>query len=149
MKAFADSAEFYSKNIDSEVVEKNLALQLEQLAYAKECGVNIALGTDSGSIGVLHGESLVEEMKLFMKAGFSLSRAINCATECGAKLLGIDDRLGMISKGKPANFLVARGTPAQLPRKLTYLEAIYLDGEPSPLYRRDPDYTNLRKSQSR
>jgi len=144
MKGFALHGEYYRTAIDKQVVEKNLAHQLEQVAYAREKGVKVALGTDSGSIGVLHGESVVEEMKLFKQAGFSLAETIRSATRYGAHLLGIEE-LGMIAPGKPAHFLVTRGTPAQLPRKLSYLETIYLDGEPSRLYRRDPDYTTLRK----
>lgn len=144
MKACAMHAAHYRMKIDRKVVEKTVAHQLDQLACARENGVSVALGTDSGSIGVLHGESLIEEMKLFRQAGFSLGETIRCATENGARLLGIED-FGMIAPGKPAHFLVTRGTPAQLPRKLGYLEAIYLDGRPSPIYRRTPDYTNLRK----
>ncbi len=144
MKACAQHAAHYRTAIDRKVVEKTLAHQLEQLAYAREIGVAVALGTDSGSIGVLHGESMIEEMKLFRQAGYSLSETIRCATENGARLLGTGE-LGLIAPGKPAHFLVTRGTPAQLPRKLGYLEALYLDGRPSPIYRRTPDYTNLRK----
>jgi imidazolonepropionase-like amidohydrolase len=51
------------------------------------------------------------------------------ATSNGAKLLGIEGT-GLIARGRPAQFIVARATPAMLPRKLSYLEAIYLDGEP-------------------
>ncbi len=145
MKACAQYAEFYRGAIDKNVVEKNLAHQLEQLGQAHELGVNIVLGTDSGSIGVLHGEALVEEMKLFIRAGLSLAETIACATDRAARLLGLDTELGQIEVGKPAHFLVARGMPAQLPRKLAYLEAIYLHGRPSQLYRRDPEYTELRK----
>lgn len=144
MKACALHADSYSATIDRKVVEQNLAHQLEQLALARELGVKVALGSDSGSIGVLHGEALVEEMKLFMQAGFTISETIRCATDHGARLLGLED-LGAIEAGKPAHFLVTRGTPAQLPRKLTYLETIYLNGQPSQAYRRDPDYTTLRK----
>jgi len=143
MKAFAENALSYRAAVDRRVVEQNLESQLGQLREARERGVRVALGTDSGSIGVLHGEAMVEEMKLFMRAGYSLSEVICCATEQGARLLGLDG-LGSLGPGKPATFLVTRGTPAQLPRKLSYLEAVYVDGEPSPLYRRDPDYTTLR-----
>ena len=144
MKACAQYAEHYRTVIDRKVVEKNLDHQLKQVAQARELGVPVVLGTDSGSIGVLHGESMVEEMKLFRQAGFSLSETIRSATEYGARLLGLQD-LGAIKPGKPANFLVTRGTPAQLPRKLSYLEAIWLHGRPTSQYRRDPDYTTLRK----
>jgi len=80
---------------------------------------------------------MVEEMKLFRKAGYSFAETVQCATSNGAALLGIDD-FGKIANGNTANFLVARGAPAQLPRKLSYLEAIYLQGEPSKLYQKNP-----------
>jgi imidazolonepropionase-like amidohydrolase len=133
MKACADNA---MSPLERRGAEKNLVHQLEQVALARELGVKVALGTDAGSPGVLHGESVVEEMKLLMKAGYSLSEAISCATSNGAQLLGID--AGLIAVGKPAHFLVARGTPAQLPRKFSYLEGIYRHGRPSPLYRKNP-----------
>ncbi|NNK15081.1 MAG: amidohydrolase family protein, partial [Desulfofustis sp.] len=144
MKAVVQNAEHYRTTIDKKVAERNLAHQLEQLGLARELGVKVAIGTDSGSIGVLHGESMVEEMKLFIQAGFSLSETIRCATDHGARLLGLEE-LGTLEPGKPAHFLATRGTPAQLPRKLSYLEKIYLHGNPSEAYRRDPDYTTLRK----
>ncbi len=144
MKAWVQNAHYYRSKIDKKVAEQNLAHQLEQLALARELGVKVALGTDSGSIGVLHGESMVEEMKLFIQAGFSRSETICCATNHGASLLGFEE-FGSLEPGKRAHFLVTRGTPAQLPRKLSYLEKIYLDGSPSEVYRRDPDYTTLRK----
>lgn len=137
MKAYGMHINAAEKGADLHVIEKNLDHQLEQLAIAKELGVRVALGTDAGSLGVLHGESMVEEMRLFKKAGYSLAETIQCATSNGAGLLGIDD-FGLLQKGKTATFLVARGAPAQLPRKLSYLEAIYLRGVPSALYRKNP-----------
>lgn len=110
------------------VVKQNLDHQLEQMAQARQYGVQLAIGTDAGGSGILHGESVVEEIKLFMKAGYSLVEAIQCASTNGAKLLGIES-IGVVAKGRPANFLVARATPAMLPRKLSYLEAIYLNGK--------------------
>jgi imidazolonepropionase-like amidohydrolase len=95
----------------------------------------VAIGTDAGSIGVLHGESLAEELKLFVQAGYSLSEAISCATHQGAKLLGVDREFGLLAKGRPAHFLAVRGTPAQLLRKLRFLEAVYLNGKPCEQYR--------------
>jgi len=104
---------------------------------ARQLGVNVAMGTDAGSLGVLHGESMVEEMKLFQKAGYSLAETVRCATSNGARLLDLDD-FGLLVKGKAATFLVARGAPSLLPRKLSYLEDIYINGQPSTLYRKNP-----------
>ncbi|MBU1568362.1 MAG: amidohydrolase family protein [Proteobacteria bacterium] len=137
MKAFAANFAHVGSHADLQVIEKNLQHQLGQLTLARQLGVNVALGTDAGSLGVLHGESMVEEMKLFQKAGYSLAETIRCATSNGARLLGLDD-FGLLVKGKAATFLVARGAPSQLPRKLSYLESIYLNGQPSALYRKNP-----------
>ncbi len=137
MKAYGANINFAQAGADLQVIEKTLSHQIEQLALARELGVNVALGTDAGSLGVLHGESMVEEMKLFKKAGYSLPEIVKCATHNGAGLLGIDE-FGLITKGKAATFLVTRGAPTQLPRKLSYLEAIYLNGAPSELYLKNP-----------
>ena len=40
--------------------------------------------------------------------------------------------------GAPATFLLTRGTPHQLPRKLAYLEGVYVNGAPSNSYRTPP-----------
>jgi len=137
MKAYAAycSMEDYPGN--PKVVLKNLEHQLDQLRQARELGVTVALGTDAGSLGVLHGEAMVEEMKLYKKAGYSTVECIRCATKNGAELLGIED-YGVLEVGRRATFLVTRGAPAQLPRKLSYLEAIYVDGKPGEEYHKNP-----------
>ena len=137
MKAYGANLKPGEKDADHEVIQKNLSHQLEQLSLARDLGVRVALGTDAGSLGVLHGEAMVEEMKLFKKAGYSLTETIHTATASGAALLELDG-FGELAAGKRATFLVARGAPAQLPRKLSYLENIYTDGSPSGLYRKNP-----------
>jgi imidazolonepropionase-like amidohydrolase len=135
MQALTHSVIRISPAGERAIAARNVASQLQQVAWARELGVVIAAGTDSGSHGVLHGEAMVEEIKLLIKGGYSLPEALKSATLNGARLLGLDE-LGLLAKGRPADFLVALGTPAQLPRKLAYLEAIYINGNPSPLYRK-------------
>ena len=110
--------------------EKMLAEQLTQLRSARKLGVKTAVGTGAGNVGILHGESMVEEMKLFIKAGYSLEETIRCASDNGARFFGMEN-LGALTVGRKATFLVARGTVQLLPRKLAYLETIYVDGAPS------------------
>lgn len=117
--------------------KKMLAGQLAQLRLAKALGVKTAVGTGAGSTGILHGEAVVEEMKLFVKAGYSLEETIRCATKHGARFFGFET-LGALAVGRHATFLITRGTPHQLPRKLSYLEGIYIDGAPSGAYRKNP-----------
>jgi imidazolonepropionase-like amidohydrolase len=110
--------------------KKMLAEQLAQLRLARKLGVKTAVGTGAGNVGILHGESVVEEIKLFVKAGYSLEEAIRCASDNGAIFFGMGN-LGALSVGRKATFLVARGTVPQLPRKLSYLENVYVEGAPS------------------
>ena len=117
--------------------KKMLAEQLTQLRFARKLGLTTAVGTGAGSVGILHGESMVEEMKLFIKAGYSLEETIRCASENGARFFGME-KLGALTVGRSATFLITRGTVKQLPRKLSYLEGIYVDGIPSLTYRKNP-----------
>jgi len=120
--------------------KKMLAGQLSQLRFARELGVTTAVGTGAGSVGILHGESMVEEMKLFIKAGYLLAETIACASANGARFFGME-KLGMLTVGRSATFLISRGTVQQLPRKLSYLEGIYVDGAPSATYCKNPGKT--------
>lgn len=70
--------------------KKSLADQLSQLRSARKLGVTTASGTGAGSIGILHGESMVEEMKLFIKAGYTLEETIRCASENGARFFNME-----------------------------------------------------------
>ena len=117
--------------------QKTLAEQLAQLRLAKKLGVKTAVGTGAGSVGILHGESMAEEMKLFLKAGYRLEETIRCGSENGAEFFGME-KLGRLTVGRKATFLIARGTVQQLARKLSYLEGIYIDGAPSITYRKNP-----------
>ncbi len=117
--------------------KKMVAEQLTLLRLARKLGVTTAVGTGAGSVGILHGESMAEEMKLFIKAGYSREETIQCASGNGAEFFGMD-RLGTLTVGRRATFLITRGTVQQLPRKLSYLEGIYVDGTPSPAYRKNP-----------
>ena len=113
--------------------KKMLSEQLTQLRVARELGVTTAVGTGAGSVGILHGESMAEEIKLFIKAGYSLEETIRCASENGARFFNME-KLGALTVGRKATFLIA----SQLPRKLSYLEGIYVDGAPSSTYHKNP-----------
>jgi imidazolonepropionase-like amidohydrolase len=117
--------------------QKMLAKQLTELRFARKLGVITAVGTGGGSAGILHGESMVEEMKLFIKAGYSREETVRCASENGARFFGME-KLGALTAGRQATFLITRGTVQQLPRKLAYLEGIYVNGAPSIKYRKNP-----------
>ena len=107
---------------------KNLEHQLEQIHQAKKLGVTIVLGTDAGSIGVHHGRSVKEELRLFMAAGLSFAEAIQCATLNGACLLDLNDQ-GVIAKGAVATFVAVKGSPQDLPGSLDRIASLYIRGK--------------------
>ncbi|MEE4240303.1 MAG: amidohydrolase family protein [Desulfopila sp.] len=118
-------------------LQKALAMQHMLMKRGRELGVVTAVGSSSGSSGIIHGESVVEEMKLFMKTGYSLVEALKSASLNGARFFNMEG-LGLLQAGMPATFLISRGTVQQLPRKLLYLEGIYIHGLPSKAYRKNP-----------
>ncbi len=109
------------------VASQNLEHQLEQIRQAKELGVTIVLGTDAGSIGVHHGKSVQEEVRLLVTAGLSVAEAIQCATLNGARLLDLNDQ-GVIAKGAVATFMAVRGSPQDLPDSLDRIVSLYIKG---------------------
>jgi Amidohydrolase family len=79
-----------NRDVDRHVVEKTVEHHLKQVSQARKLGVRIAIGTDAGSNGVLHGKSYVEEMHLLLKAGLSLPETVKCATFNGAQKITED-----------------------------------------------------------
>ena len=109
------------------VIAKTLARQLEQLSLAREYGVKVALGTDAGSRGVLHGISAIEELNFLLRACYPLAEALRCASVNGAALLGVDE-IGLLTEGRTANFLVVRGGPVTVSQIPSSLEGVFLGG---------------------
>ncbi len=58
-----------------EVVDEHLA----SVHYACGRGVSVRVGSDSGSKAVSHGESFIEELRLFRKAGLSVDQILSAA----------------------------------------------------------------------
>ena len=124
MRAFARFCRQTRRNPD--VARRTLDHQLEQLALARRLGVRVALGTDSGSPGVHHGAAVIEEMKLLMRAGFTLEEAIGCASGNAGLLVG--PRFGLLQHGYPATFIVVEAEPYRLPEELSRIRAVFIDG---------------------
>ncbi|MBW1777851.1 MAG: amidohydrolase family protein [Deltaproteobacteria bacterium] len=128
----ADSLASARERQSRDVAQRTLDHQLEQIREARELGVKIALGTDSGSMGVDHGASMKAEMGLLHEAGFSLPEIVHCAAGAGARLLGLSDS-GILAPGKEATFAALYGTPDILLQSLCRITALWLRGDNLPL----------------
>jgi imidazolonepropionase-like amidohydrolase len=125
MKALGDP--MGRNRVDLDVVQKNLEHQIKQIQTARQIGVRIALGTDAGSAGVVHGQAVIEEMRIFLDAGYPIEKAVRCATHNGALLMNLP-RLGQLKENMPATFIAVKGAPSQLPESLNQIKMIYYEG---------------------
>lgn len=128
MKAYA--VQLVRGSVEADVAARTFEHQLEQMSLARKWGVPMAVGTDSGSLGVDHGLALIEELKIFMHCGFSVEEAVSCASLEGARLLGMKGELGQLKKGMPATFVAVKGDPFQLPDTLREPVQVYFHGKP-------------------
>jgi len=126
MKSYSEKLE--KGTVEKDVARRNLGEQIRQMAWARQLGVPLAVGTDSGSLGVHHGASVVEELKLLMEAGYTLEQSIHCATAAGARLLGLEDQLGRLAPGMTATFIVVEGDQSFLPDALTTPGSVFMAG---------------------
>jgi imidazolonepropionase-like amidohydrolase len=83
-------------------------LMLDMMRRAREGGVNIAFGTDTGVSK--HGDN-AEEFVLMVEAGFTPEEAIRAATIVAADHLEMSDQIGTIEEGKFADMVVLEEDP--------------------------------------
>lgn len=111
----------------AEVSLQNLEHQMEQISQAKTRGVTIALGTDAGSPGVVHGSSVKDEMDILVQSGYSIEEAVKCATSNGAKLMGLEKK-GTLTKGMKADFIAIKADISHLVDQMDRIDGIYIGG---------------------
>ena len=89
----------------------------------------IASGVDFGLMSdhpVTLARQLLLQTRWFIRAGLSKQDAIELISRKNARILGIDDRIGTIEKGKWASFTCWNGDPFDL---ANYPVAVYGEGE--------------------
>jgi imidazolonepropionase-like amidohydrolase len=84
------------------------------LHKAHQAGVTLLAGTDSGFSITPYGEWHARDLELLTKyAGLSNREAIAAATTSAAGMLGLEDRIGVLSAGKLADLIIVDGDPLQ------------------------------------
>jgi len=82
------------------------------LLKMKRSGVLIGCGTDSGVPFIYHG-TLWREMEMMERIGFTRMEILQCATVNNARILRLDDKIGVIEKGKCADLVVLDENPLE------------------------------------
>jgi imidazolonepropionase-like amidohydrolase len=94
-----------------EVITRTYREHLVKLLFARQIGVPLGLGTDSGAFGVRHGASLVDELLLYTGAGLSNQDALQAATIVNSKALGLAETHGSLELQKEPHLIAVRGDP--------------------------------------
>lgn len=71
------------------IIERNYKKHMEMIQFAHESGVQLTIGTDSGSYNVPHGSSFLREMEIYVEAGIPISEVWQIATSNGWNVLGL------------------------------------------------------------
>ena len=90
---------------------QNFSLWMTFINEYKNRGGRVTAGSDSGFIFQLYGFAFIRELELLREAGFHPLEVIRSATLNGAEALGMDDKIGSVSIGKLADFVVVDANP--------------------------------------
>ena len=103
----------------------------ESVAQLHKAGVPILVGTDANQstmASVKHGESLHQELKLLIDAGFSTEDALKSCTSLPAKLFWLENR-GEIAVGKRADLVLVDGNPLEDITATEKVKMVWIAGE--------------------
>jgi imidazolonepropionase-like amidohydrolase len=92
-------------------------------------GVTVAMGTDSGNIGTLHGVGVLREMAAMEEAGMKPLEVLQAATQGGARVMGREKELGRVAPGAMADLLVLDADPRTGTRALARIRRVVKDGQ--------------------
>lgn len=81
-----------------------------------DAGITVAVGTDAGNPGSLHGPSIYHELVLLSEAGIPPMDLLAAATINGARAMGREHDVGTITPGKLADLVALDADPLADPR---------------------------------
>ena len=103
-------------------VERAFRARARELTALKAAGVIVAAGTDNGP-GLMQ-----IELEYLVDSGFTPLEAITAGTGATARLLGIDQEVGTIQRGRFADIIAVSGRPDQDIKALDQLSFLMAGG---------------------
>ncbi len=98
------------------------------LQKALALGVNVLVGSDSGSCGVAHGTGLFYEMELLEQAGMPTLEVLCQATYGNNRCLTGNQPYGSLEKGFKPRFIVTQNNPLETVKNLQRERLVVFDG---------------------
>ena len=103
-------------------------IAFENLMKVRDAGIPIAMGTDAGNIGTLHGPSVFREMELMAQAGLTPLEVLRSATVGGAIAMGMGGEIGEIEPGRRADLVLLDADPLADVRNLERVDRVVRAG---------------------
>lgn len=97
-------------------------IRWENGAALEEAGADVAFHTDDA---ITDSRFFLRSAGLAVRAGMSREKALEGMTLAGARMLGLDDRVGSLEAGKDADFVVLSGDPLSV---YTKVEQTWVEG---------------------
>ena len=101
----------------------------KNLIRVLRAGITVAMGTDSGNIGTLHGVGVLREMAAMEEAGMKPVEVLQAATQGGARVMGREKELGRVVPKALADLLVLDADPRAGTRALSRIRRVVKDGQ--------------------
>ena len=127
VRAFEQDLKAYRDRLDAAYVRK-----VENLRRVHRAGITIALGTDAGNPGTLHGPSIYAELEAMQAAGIDPAELLVMATRNGARAMGRDD-IGTIAAGNVADLIIVSENPLQDVKNLRHITHVMRAGKLHPI----------------
>jgi len=102
---------------------------MENLRKVWDAGIPVAMGTDAGNVGTLHGPSIFREMTLMVESGLTMPEVLASATVIGAKTMGLEKDLGAVEPGKLADLVILNANPLGKVDNLSHAHRVIKGGK--------------------
>jgi len=109
-------------------VTPSMEVAIENARRLHEAGVTVAMGTDAGNPGTLHGPSVYREMELLSMAGMSPGEVLTASTRNAAEAMGRAGDLGTLEPGKLADLVVLEENPLDSVANFTSVSRVVKGG---------------------
>jgi hypothetical protein len=94
-----------------------------------KAGATIGMGTDNGTPMNFHADALWREAKVFVDHGMPPIKVISSLTRINARIIGKQNQIGTIEKGKLADIIVVQGDPLfDITSSLSHVDVVVKDG---------------------
>jgi imidazolonepropionase-like amidohydrolase len=117
------------KAMDNPPQPKPGEVSLANLRRVWDEGIPVAMGTDAGNVGTLHGPGVFREMEYMTRAGLTPLQVLRSATTNGAKAMRMEREIGAIEKGRYADLVLLDADPLASVDNLSHASLVMKGGK--------------------